>query len=89
MVKTNDVSETNYDFAGWATRNDIKCADGRTIRKDAFKDCDGKIVPIVWNHNNDGPEYVLGHGLLRNCPEGVRVYGKLKIHLVARLPGIA
>lgn len=77
MVKTNDVSETNYDFAGWATRNDIKCADGRTIRKDAFKDCDGKIVPIVWNHNHDGPGYVLGHGLLRNCPEGVRVYGKL------------
>lgn len=77
MVRSNEVSESNYDFAGWATRNDIKCADGRTIRRDAFKNCDGKIVPIVWNHNHDGPEYVLGHGLLRNLPEGVRVYGLL------------
>lgn len=77
MVRSNEVSESNYDFAGWATRNDIKCADGRTIRRDAFKNCDGKIVPIVWNHNYDGPEYVLGHGLLRNLPEGVRVYGLL------------
>lgn len=77
MVRSNEVSESNYDFAGWATRNDIKCVDGRTIRRDAFKNCDGKIVPIVWNHNHDGPEYVLGHGLLRNLPEGVRVYGLL------------
>ena len=76
MVKTMDVSETNYDFAGWATLNDLKCADGRTIRKDAFKECDGKVVPLVWNHNHDDPDHVLGHGLLRNRPEGMRFYGK-------------
>lgn len=67
----------NYDFTGWATKNDLKCADGRTIRKDAFKDCDGKKVPLVWNHNHSGPEYVLGHALLKNCPEGVRCFCKL------------
>ena len=42
-----------YDFHGWATRNDLKCSDGRVIRRDAFKDCDGKIVPLVWNHRHD------------------------------------
>lgn len=67
----------NYDFTGWATKNDLKCADGRTIRKDAFKDCDGKKVPLVWNHNHSGPEYVLGHALLKNYPEGVRCFCKL------------
>lgn len=65
-----------YDFSGWATRNDLPCADGRIIRRDAFKDCDGVIVPIVWNHNHDDPTAVLGHGLLKNNPEGVRVFGK-------------
>lgn len=75
MVRTQDVNEYNYDFAGWATMNNQRCADGRTIRKDAFKDCDGKVVPMVWNHNHSGPEYVLGHGMLRNRPEGVRFYG--------------
>lgn len=64
-----------YDFAGWATRNDLKCADGRTIRRNAFADCDGKQVPLVWNHNHEDPECVLGHGLLKNCDEGVRFYG--------------
>lgn len=64
-----------YDFAGWATRNDIRCSDGRTIRRDAFKDDDGKIVPLVWQHQHDGPEHVVGKALLRNHPEGVRVYG--------------
>ena len=64
-----------YDFAGWATRNNLRCADGRTIRKDAFADCDGKEVPLVWNHNHDDPEDVLGHALLKNTPEGVRCYG--------------
>lgn len=61
-----------YDFSGWATRNDIKCADGRTIRRDAFKECDGKKVPLVWNHNHDDPSRVLGHAILWNKPEGVR-----------------
>lgn len=61
-----------YDFSGWATRNDIKCSDGRTIRRDAFKECDGKKVPLVWNHNHDDPSRVLGHSILWNKPEGVR-----------------
>ena len=64
----------NYDFSGWATRNDLKCSDGRTIRKDAFKDNDGSIVPLVWNHRHDDPLNVLGHALLENRPEGVYTY---------------
>lgn len=65
----------NYDFSGWATRNDLKCSDGRTIRRDAFKDCDGKTVPLVWNHDHNDPTNVLGHALLENRPEGVYTYG--------------
>lgn len=64
-----------YDFAGWATRNDLKCSDGRTIRRDAFKDQDGLIVPLVWNHQHNDPDNVLGHALLENRPEGVYTYG--------------
>ena len=66
---------TNYDFCGWATRNDIKCSDGRTIRKDAFKDNDGMTVPLVWNHQHNEPYNVLGHALLENRDEGVYTYG--------------
>lgn len=66
----------NYDFSGWATKNDILCSDGRTIRRDAFKDNDGKTVPLVWGHSHDDPTNVLGHALLVNKPEGVRAYGK-------------
>ena len=66
-----------YDFGGYATRNDLKCTDGRTIRKDAFKDCDGKVVPIVWQHVHDDPSNVLGHGLLENREDGVYIYGSL------------
>lgn len=66
----------NYDFSGWATKNDILCSDGRTIRRDAFKDNDGQIVPLVWGHTHDDPTNVLGHALLVNKPEGVRMYGK-------------
>jgi hypothetical protein len=66
-----------YDFAGWATRNDIRCSDGRTIRHNAFKECDGKKVPLVWNHCHDDPFNVLGYGILENKDEGVRVYGFL------------
>lgn len=66
---------TNYDFSGWATRNDLKCSDGRTIRRDAFKDCDGKVVPLVWNHDHNNPANVLGHALLENREQGVYTYG--------------
>lgn len=65
-----------YDFVGWATRNDIRCADGRIIRQDAFKECDGKEVPLVWNHQHNSPDNVLGHALLKNEKGGVRAYGK-------------
>lgn len=63
-----------YDFSGWATKNDLLCSDGRTIRKDAFKDCDGLVVPLVWSHIHNDPDNVLGHALLKNEPEGVRTY---------------
>lgn len=66
----------DYDFVGWATRNDIRCADGRIIRQDAFKECDGKSVPLVWNHQHTSPDNVLGHALLKNEKGGVRAYGK-------------
>ena len=63
-----------YDFSGWATRNDIKCSDGRTIRQNAFKDQNGKTVPLVWMHQHSAPENVLGHAILENRPEGVYAY---------------
>lgn len=66
-----------YDFSGWATRNDLKCSDGRTIRKDAFKDCDGLVVPLVWQHYHDEPDNIIGHALLENRAEGVYTWGKL------------
>lgn len=65
----------NYDFGGWATRNDIRCSDGRVIRKDAFKDCDGLVVPLVWNHDHNNATNVLGHALLQNREDGVYTYG--------------
>lgn len=64
-----------YDFGGWASKNDIRCADGRTIRRDAFKDNDGKTVPLVWQHQHNDPTNVLGHALLINKPEGIYTYG--------------
>ena len=64
----------DYDFSGWATRNNIECSDGRTIMKDAFKDNDGQKVPLVWNHQHDDPNEVLGHALLENRDEGVYAY---------------
>ena len=67
--------ERDYDVSGWATRNDLKCADGRTIRHNAFKDCDGLEVPLVWNHSHGEPENVLGHALLQNRDQGVYCYG--------------
>lgn len=65
----------DYDFCGWATRNNIKCSDGRVIRKDAFKECDGKRVPLVWMHQHNSVENVLGHAILENRDDGVYTYG--------------
>ena len=67
----------NYDFSGWATRNDVRCSDGRIIRRDAFKHDDGVSVPLVWNHQHNELSNVLGHALLENRPEGVYAYGYL------------
>ena len=66
---------SKYDFSGWATRNDIKCADGLTIRQDAFADCDGVTVPLVYMHDHKDPENVLGHAMLENREDGVYCYG--------------
>lgn len=66
----------DYDFSGWATRVNLKCSDGRVIMKDAFKDNDGKIVPLVWNHQHNDVGNVLGHALLENREDGVYAYGK-------------
>lgn len=64
-----------YDFKGWASKNNLLCTDGRVIMEDAFKHNDGTIVPLVWNHQHDAPEKILGHALLQNRPEGVLTYG--------------
>ena len=64
-----------YDFSGYATRNDIKCSDGRIIRQDAFKECDHKKVPLVWQHDHMTPDNVLGHAMLENREDGVYAYG--------------
>ena len=68
--------ENDYDFSGWATRANLKCSDGRTIMKDAFKHNDGKVVPLVWNHQHNDPNEVLGHALLKNKEDGVYAYCK-------------
>ena len=65
----------NYDFCGWATKNDLQCSDGRIIRRDAFKHNDGQKVPLVWNHDHTDPYRVVGHALLENRDEGVYTYG--------------
>ena len=66
--------ETSFDFCGWATKNDLKCSDGRVIRKDAFKHNDGQKVPLVWNHQHNSQDEVLGHAILENREEGVYAY---------------
>lgn len=66
-----------YDFCGWATKANVRCADGVTIKPGAFDDCDGAVVPIVWNHQHDSIDNVLGRGLLKCRPQGVYVYGSL------------
>ena len=63
-----------YDFSGWATKNDLRCSDGLTIAKDAFKHNDGRKVPLIWNHNHNNPNDVLGHAILENRNEGVYAY---------------
>lgn len=63
-----------FDFGGWATRNDLRCSDGRTIKRDAFKENDGQTVPLVWNHQHNEPYNVLGHALLENRDKGVYAY---------------
>lgn len=68
------MENKTFDFSGWATRFNVKCSDGRTIRKGAFKDCDGKTVPLVWNHNHNDVDNVLGHALLQNREEGMYAY---------------
>ena len=63
-----------YDFSGWATRNNIRCSDGRTTRKAAFKDNYGRQVPLVWNHSHNAPSNLLGNALLENRDAGVYAY---------------
>ena len=72
----DQVSNSNYDFCGWATKANIKCSDGRVIMKDAFKHNDGQIVPLIYNHDHNNPDSVLGHALLENRNEGVYAYCK-------------
>lgn len=67
----------DYDFSGYATKANTKCYDGLTIAPNAFKGDNGKKVPVVWNHDHSGPEYVLGHALLQNRKDGVYAYVKL------------
>ena len=64
-----------YDFSGWATKNDIKCSDGVTIRHGAFAKNDGQTVPLVWNHGHNSPENIIGRALLHAEDDGVRVFG--------------
>lgn len=65
---------SDWDFCGWATRNNVRCSDGRTIMKNAFAHYDGKSVPLLWNHNHDNPECVLGHAVFENRDEGLYAY---------------
>lgn len=64
-----------YDFGGYATRNDLKCSDGLTIRKGAFAHCDGRKVPLVYNHDHNSISNVVGYAVLENRPDGVYCYG--------------
>lgn len=66
-----------YDFCGWATRNDLRCSDGRIIRRNAFKHNDGEKVPLIWNHDHSSPSKLVGHCVLENRNEGVYTYGYL------------
>ena len=65
------MTDSTFDFSGWATKNDIRCSDGRTIRHNAFADNDGDVVPLVWQHGHNDTNNVLGHVRLENRAEGV------------------
>lgn len=69
--------EEKFDFCGWASKNNLRCSDGRIIRKDAFKQNDGETVPLVWNHDHTDPYRIVGHARLENREEGVYAYCKL------------
>lgn len=69
------MTKLKYDFSGYATKNNLKCSDGRTIQKDAFKHNDGQTVPLVWQHLHNEPANILGHAVLENREEGVYTYG--------------
>ena len=75
-MKEEKIKMDNFDFCGWATKANLMCSDGRIIRKDAFKHNDGQTVPLVWNHQHNDPDEVLGHALLENRDEGVYAYCK-------------
>lgn len=75
-MKEEKFKMDKFDFSGWATRANLKCSDGRTIMKDAFKHMDGQTVPLVWMHRHNDPSEVLGHALLENREDGVYAYGK-------------
>lgn len=60
-----------YDFSGWATRDNLECTDGRTIKEGAFAHCDGKKVPLIWDHNVNSPDNILGHAYLEKRPGGI------------------
>lgn len=79
----------DYDFCGYATKNDLKCSDGRIIRRNAFKNNDGQKVPLVWNHQHDDISNVLGHAILKNLDDGVYAYCKLNDSDNGRLAKIA
>ena len=70
------MAKNKYDFAGWATRANLRCSDGRVIKSNAFADCDGRTVPLVWNHDHSSPASVLGHALLQNMNDGVYAFCK-------------
>ena len=74
----------NYDFEGWATKNNLRCSDGRVIMQDAFKECDGKKVPLMWMHQHTDPSYVIGNAYLENRPEGVYTYGSFNHSIMAQ-----
>lgn len=71
---SKEATKMHYDICGWATRNDVRCKDGRIIRHNAFKDCHGKIVPLIFQHNHSDVQAVLGNALLEHRPEGVYYY---------------
>ena len=70
-----NTNTPDYDFCGWASRNNLECSDGRIIRQNAFQDNNGMSVPLVWNHDHTDPYRILGHAVLENRPEGVYAYG--------------